>query len=764
MTDKEEAEEGCISEEEGAYFTHTTHASNQATSEVDDLVAKGSGAGETLSAATDNVLPYETGASQLSPKHPARRGGQGSPGVKTTNHRHHYSSSRQTNRHHQDTLTSLETDPETVPSTDVLGHCSTSTDNGTPTTSLAVPQAPPLPSKEIAFHSPSLTHGSHSLLSPSTGGYGLTSLPSFITGDSAAIGNFSPVGTAVPMWRAASQPMMVFVPTMQGDGSMALLPTWTTPAPLSTTTSVAPLDPLQFRHPENADAHTMGGAQRATKMQTISRLNHFVRLGAASEHFTQQFDVQGHQRPPPPPPPPPPPLVDPYATVSFTGPLGGVKTDTKMLIAQSGSHKSTYQKGGHPLLPHRPSYSSAPYCPSASPYNDRTSGSSFSWVSTEVSSCHGSERPPTSSPMRSYGTLAQETHIKPPPPPINSEPTSRQNRSNEFHCTVCDREFRHKSRYDLHLIEDHVPCDQCDWTGPPTMLLAHNLTHLRGKDGEVICASKAEEETWIAARRKKREVKRQGGDPRSVKVPMSALETALREALKVKKPQKLRLSANILRRHSKDSGVLPQAHAYTRMFHAKRTETYEGPEVARTDQCRIWQEFNICHSFLRHKKCKFGRSCSRSHDIKRYQDWYLNRIKSGIQVKFRHYNAKALLYTLAAPEIAKYESVLLKCFKVLVSNRFWITETGGSRRLPQGEEMVEVKSVETGSLDMDNTAAHQSDSFESDSGTGSVDSLASTPLFKAPATFASAVVPSIPISCGSPSSAASSSSLMRSTP
>eukprot|EP01055_Gregarina_sp_Pseudo9_P002550 Gregarina_sp_Pseudo_9__2549@NODE_281_length_3299_cov_44_363804_g263_i0_p4_GENE_NODE_281_length_3299_cov_44_363804_g263_i0NODE_281_length_3299_cov_44_363804_g263_i0_p4_ORF_typecomplete_len188_score40_36_NODE_281_length_3299_cov_44_363804_g263_i09211484 len=167
---------------------------------------------------------------------------------------------------------------------------------------------------------------------------------------------------------------------------------------------------------------------------------------------------------------------------------------------------------------------------------------------------------------------------------------------------------------------------------------------------------------------------------------MSELEAALRDSLKVKKTLKMRLSAGLLRRNPKDAGILPQAHAYARMYEAKRTETFEGPEIAKTDQCRLWQDFNICESFLRFRKCKFGTGCTKSHDVKRYQEWCLNRIKSGLHVKFRHYNSKALLYKLVAPDIVKYEDTLLKCFKVLVKNQFWLAEQENVKEEEEGEE------------------------------------------------------------------------------
>eukprot|EP01053_Blabericola_migrator_P007571 Blabericola_migrator_1__7570@NODE_386_length_9117_cov_178_340884_g309_i0_p2_GENE_NODE_386_length_9117_cov_178_340884_g309_i0NODE_386_length_9117_cov_178_340884_g309_i0_p2_ORF_typecomplete_len506_score84_53zfCCCH/PF00642_24/0_1OrsD/PF12013_8/1_2e03OrsD/PF12013_8/1_1OrsD/PF12013_8/7_4e03_NODE_386_length_9117_cov_178_340884_g309_i040275544 len=381
-----------------------------------------------------------------------------------------------------------------------------------------------------------------------------------------------------PAFLQPAHSMVIYVPTFSPDGSVALMPTWTTMP------SAAFVQPQVVAPPvESSDAYMCG------------------QYSIAPVPFAPEA-----QRIPPPPPPPPP--IDPYYTINANTTTGFTPPPPEPM----------------PIGP-----------------------SQQVWPQTRPN-------PPT-----------------PPPPPSKADVPHTQAR-NEFYCAVCDRDFRYKNRYDLHMSEDHVPCEHCDWTGPPAMLVAHNLTHIRGRDGEMVCQSKAEEEAWLGARRRHREIKRSGGNLKKAKLPLSELETALRESMKVKKNFKVRLNANLLRRHPDDSGVVPQAHAYSRMFEAKKTESFEGPESSKQDQCRLWQEFNICESFLRHRKCKFGKACTKSHDVKRYQEWQINRVKSGIKVKFRHYNSQALMYKLTLPEIVKYEKLLLKCFKVLLKNDFWL--------------------------------------------------------------------------------------------
>lgn len=245
-----------------------------------------------------------------------------------------------------------------------------------------------------------------------------------------------------------------------------------------------------------------------------------------------------------------------------------------------------------------------------------------------------------------------------------------------FYCEQCDRNLWNKERLDMHLTEDHVECDydeECDWSGPPAALHSHKITHIRDSSGVPVAKSATETEAWLAARRRRRCQRMGVTDATIPDVPVSELEKYLRTDVLGARQN----SASQGRRNRQATiaagGAVPHAAQYVQAFENKRCEALAGPAMGgnkNRERCNLWQEFDICEQFLRTRNCRFGNACVRSHDIRKYQEWQVNRLRSGVRVK--KVNSASLIYKLYESDIRLYEDTLLQIFRALQQHKFFL--------------------------------------------------------------------------------------------
>lgn len=73
----------------------------------------------------------------------------------------------------------------------------------------------------------------------------------------------------------------------------------------------------------------------------------------------------------------------------------------------------------------------------------------------------------------------------------------------QWFCQVCNRECKTRERYEEHVADFHVKCDEpgCNWSGPEASLAVHKFKHVKAADGSSVVDSPEEQRAWIAARR-----------------------------------------------------------------------------------------------------------------------------------------------------------------------------------------------------------------------------------------------------------------------
>ncbi|KAL7068687.1 hypothetical protein ACR3K2_08460 [Cryptosporidium serpentis] len=84
----------------------------------------------------------------------------------------------------------------------------------------------------------------------------------------------------------------------------------------------------------------------------------------------------------------------------------------------------------------------------------------------------------------------------------NIKRPKNKNKLNNY-CNVCDKGFISLEKYNSHVEEDHIICDEknCNYSAPLEILQYHKLKHIKNTKGQSIVDSPEEVSKWIEARR-----------------------------------------------------------------------------------------------------------------------------------------------------------------------------------------------------------------------------------------------------------------------
>ncbi|KAF8821727.1 hypothetical protein IE077_000203 [Cardiosporidium cionae] len=316
----------------------------------------------------------------------------------------------------------------------------------------------------------------------------------------------------------------------------------------------------------------------------------------------------------------------------------------------------------------------------------------------------------------------------PPPPFVSSPSTEFQQRKTGYpvkpktgaYCDVCEKVYTTEKRLQQHIEEEHVTCDEEGCTYRSTYYFFSTLLALKFnaecsvdyhddsstspfEEQRRVCSSShfvgllcfwesiinslQETKNWILSRKENFPTKA------TIELKKMAASTHQREIAIVKK----KASRSVLERMLRDA----MKSAFGRRLVAKKPESAfipllpkmlltpptalesisNHPQKDRRKNKRnrphntlytygpsyTAEPFPICNFFYKSRSCQFGDRCHQSHDIVAYNKWRRAQFMvDALDVPKR----PPLLYQLLAPEIQRYESLLLECLQYIVETSF----------------------------------------------------------------------------------------------
>ena len=278
--------------------------------------------------------------------------------------------------------------------------------------------------------------------------------------------------------------------------------------------------------------------------------------------------------------------------------------------------------------------------------------------------------PPPPPPVYSGAQYGTRERYQRPNGPTTTAPPKRKRF--DFYCDSCTKGFECEEDYDIHVAEDHVTCSHpgCGFSAREEVVRAHKLKHAVNMD------TPEEIDAWIAMRRNKFPRKNVVDQPTVDKsdIPLSKLEKFIRNSM--------RQSAIEARK--------------------KRREREQ------KQPCVHWE---------RAGKCSFGEKCSFAHEKTGVCTFFLNhgRCRHGDTCKYKHVRTGSreleeirdprgqLMKKLMAPEIHKFQSVMLQCIRHIVSRNFY-----------QGDDVMEEPTIESPLIDDDSICSDNDEDYNDD--------------------------------------------------
>ncbi|OII76534.1 hypothetical protein cand_000550 [Cryptosporidium andersoni] len=86
---------------------------------------------------------------------------------------------------------------------------------------------------------------------------------------------------------------------------------------------------------------------------------------------------------------------------------------------------------------------------------------------------------------------------------INIKRPKDKNKNKLNYCNVCDKGFISLEKYNSHVEEDHIICNEknCNYSAPLEILQYHKLKHIKNAKGQSIVDSPEEVSKWVEARK-----------------------------------------------------------------------------------------------------------------------------------------------------------------------------------------------------------------------------------------------------------------------